>query len=114
MSFEDLGISGRILSALEKSDYKEPSPIQKKAIPEIMAGHDVVACAQTGTGKTAAFSLPLIERIVAKGDKWRKTTVLILSPTRELACQTNEKIRSYSKFVAVRSEVIYGGVRIGR
>ena len=115
-TFKDLGLSAKIIKALEGHQYKEPSSVQKKAIPEILAGHDVAACAQTGTGKTAAFSLPLIEKIAAKLEKVgtkdgakRKTTVLILSPTRELACQIQENIHIYCKYVPVRSAVVYGG-----
>ena len=112
MSFAALGLSPRLERALENNHYKEPSPIQKKAIPVIAKGLDVMACAQTGTGKTAAFSLPLIDRIVRAGEKWRRTTVLILTPTRELACQVVENIQSYSQYVPVRCEAIYGGVPI--
>ena len=110
MSFQNLGLSSRILRALEDHNYQEPSPIQRKAIPLISRGHDVIACAQTGTGKTAAFSLPLIARIEAAAEKWRRTSVLILSPTRELASQIAENIDCYTKYLPIRSTAIYGGV----
>ena len=81
-------------------------------LPAALEGDDILGLAQTGTGKTAAFSLPLIDRIVRAGEKWRRTTVLILTPTRELACQVVENIQSYSQYVPVRCEAIYGGVPI--
>lgn len=110
MNFSELGLCPRIVRALEEKSYKEPSPIQEKAIPLISKGSDVIACAQTGTGKTAAFSLPLIERIVAKNSEWRQTTVLVLTPTRELASQIVENINDYTKYLPVRCAAIFGGV----
>ena len=111
MSFKNFNLSPRILRALEDISYKEPSPIQQQAIPLIEKGSDLMACAQTGTGKTAAFSLPLIERIAARDEEWRRTTVLILSPTRELASQIVENINAYTKYLPVRCAIVYGGVR---
>ena len=109
MSFKELGLKESLLRALEKSEYKEPSKVQKKVIPEVLAGHDVSVCAQTGTGKTAAFALPIIQKISSVKKRWRETTVLILSPTRELAVQIHEAIEKYAEYVPVRSAAIYGG-----
>jgi ATP-dependent RNA helicase RhlE len=112
LSFSSLGINSKIIKALEENHYNCPSPIQEKAIPAIFTGKDIIACAQTGTGKTAAFSLPLIERIAQLKQRWRKTTVLVLSPTRELANQTAENIKKYSKYLPVRCTAVYGGVKM--
>lgn len=108
-SFKALGLSESLVRALDNCDYDKPTLVQQKVIPEILAGHDVSVCAQTGTGKTAAFALPLIEKIAQKGSKWRKTTVLIISPTRELACQIYDAVQTYAMFVPVRASVLYGG-----
>ena len=110
MKFSDLGLSPQLLRALDENKYRELSPVQKKAIPLIAAGHDMIACAQTGTGKTAAFSLPLIEKIAKAKESWRRATVLVLSPTRELALQISENINTYSKYLPIRCTAIYGGV----
>jgi ATP-dependent RNA helicase RhlE len=110
MNFSELGLCSRIIRALDEKSYTEPSPIQQKAIPIIAAGSDLIACAQTGTGKTAAFALPLIERIVGKNEEWRQTSVLVLSPTRELASQIVENITHYTKYLPIRCAAIYGGV----
>ena len=111
MTFSDLGLCPRIIKALEEKSYKTPSPIQLKAIPLVAQGSDIIACAGTGTGKTAAFSLPLIERIVEKNDKWRNITVLVLSPTRELATQIVDNINSYTTYLPIRALAVYGGVK---
>lgn len=110
MNFSKLGLNPRIIKALEDNKYLNPTPIQEQAIPEIMNGRDIIACAQTGTGKTAAFSLPLIEGISRSNERWRQTTVLILSPTRELATQIVDNVNHYSKYLPIRCCAVYGGV----
>lgn len=111
MSFNTLGLSDALLNAIEKKGYTNPSPIQQKAIPAILEKKDVLASAQTGTGKTAGFTLPLLQ-ILSQGQKLRKRPVraLILTPTRELAAQVLENVREYSEFLDLRSMVIFGGV----
>lgn len=116
MSFNSLGLSAPILKAITKQGYTEPTPIQEKAIPQILKGRDVLASAQTGTGKTAGFTLPMLEIISANKSNEkgrRKIKGLILTPTRELAAQIYDNIRAYSQFLDVRSTVIYGGVKQG-
>lgn len=111
MSFNELGLSEPLLKAVSKKGYTEPSPIQEKAIPLILEGKDVLASAQTGTGKTAGFTLPMLQ-ILSEGPKLRKRPIraLVLTPTRELAAQVLENVKDYSKFVDIRSTVIFGGV----
>ncbi|KZZ68717.1 DEAD/DEAH box helicase, partial [Oleiphilus sp. HI0128] len=113
MSFESLGLSLPLLKAIEELGYKTPSPIQEKAIPEVLAGHDLLAAAQTGTGKTAGFTLPILDRLV-KGEKPKGNRVraVILAPTRELAAQIAVSVEQYSKHLPLRSSVVYGGVKI--
>jgi len=113
MSFSQLGLSPLILKAVEQQGYTTPSPIQMKAIPEILKGSDVMAAAQTGTGKTAGFTLPLLE-ILSKGQsaEANQARVLILTPTRELAAQVAENVAIYSQFIPLKSVVVYGGVKI--
>ena len=110
MSFEEMQLAAPIKKAIKLCGYTEPTPIQEKAIPEVLAGRDVIASAQTGTGKTAAFMLPMLERLsqVKKGPKGAPR-VLVLTPTRELAAQSTEATRNYGKFLNVRSTVILGG-----
>lgn len=112
MKFNELALSEAVLRAVDKVGYTEPSPIQEQAIPHIIEGRDILGCAQTGTGKTAAFSLPMIDRFsIDKVPSGRGTTKsLILTPTRELAVQIYENIREYSQFAKVRSTVVFGGV----
>ncbi len=112
MSFENLGLSKSILRAVEKQGYDTPSPIQEKVIPHILAGKDVLASAQTGTGKTAGFTLPMLE-ILSKVELTGKKPVraLVLTPTRELAAQVHESVESYSEFLDINSTVIFGGVK---
>ena len=114
MKFEQLGLSKPILEALNALSITEPTPIQLAAIPAALKGNDVVGLAQTGTGKTAAFSLPLIEKIVASGRRPgpRKVHALILSPTRELASQIHKSIRDFSRRVKLRSVLAVGGLSI--
>lgn len=113
MTFNDLNLIPAILKALSQENYTSPTPIQEESIPAALAGRDVLGCAQTGTGKTAAFSLPIIQLLSqqpsAAGGK-RRIRSLILTPTRELALQISENIQAYSKFTSIRSTAIVGGV----
>lgn len=107
MTFKELELSEPILRALTEEKYETPTPIQAQAIPPVLAGHDLIGCAQTGTGKTAAFALPILEKLI--GESSHVTRVLVLTPTRELAMQIFESFRSYSRHMPVRSAVIFGG-----
>ena len=110
MSFESLGLAPALVRALAERNYTAPTPIQAEAIPLILAGHDLLGGAQTGTGKTAAFVLPLLQRLAAMGQrKDNRPRALILVPTRELAVQGHDSIRAYSKFQRVQTAVVYGG-----
>lgn len=111
MSFEDLGLSEALLKAVSKKGYTEPSPIQEKAIPEVLKRKDLLASAQTGTGKTAGFVLPIIQ-ILNQGQQLRNRPIrsLVLTPTRELAAQIQENVQAYGEFTDIRSAVIFGGV----
>lgn len=113
MSFENLGLSEALLKAVQEQNYTTPTPIQAQAIPAILAGGDLMASAQTGTGKTAGFTLPLIQKL-AGGERTRggQIRALILTPTRELAAQVHESIKTYGKYERVRSAVVFGGVKI--
>ena len=115
MSFETLGLSAEILRAVEEQGYREPTPIQRQAIPVVLEGRDLMASAQTGTGKTAGFTLPLLQ-LLSKHDHAikgrRPVRALILTPTRELAAQIGENVESYSKYLRLRSLVVFGGVSI--
>ena len=111
MSFQSLGLSEALLKAVSKKGYTTPSPIQQKAIPPILEGKDVLASAQTGTGKTAGFTLPLLHLLSENPkEKFRPIRALILTPTRELAAQVYANVREYSEFLNLRSAVIFGGV----
>jgi len=110
MSFELLGLRVDLLRAVATQRYARPTPIQIQAIPEILAGHDLLAGAQTGTGKTAAFVLPLLQRLSEKGHPQRHPRALILTPTRELAAQVGERVRAYGLHLSLRSGVVFGGV----
>jgi len=111
MSFQDLGLSEPLLKAISKKGYTTPSPIQEKAIPPVLEGRDVLASAQTGTGKTAGFTLPLLHYLSENPKaKFRPIRALILTPTRELAAQVHESVKDYSEFLDIRSTVIFGGV----
>lgn len=111
MSFKSLGLSEALLKAVEKKGYTQPSPIQEQAIPSIIEGRDVLASAQTGTGKTAGFTLPLLHYISENPkQKFRPLRALILTPTRELAAQVYANVKDYSEFLNLRSAVIFGGV----
>ena len=114
MRFEDLALIPSILKALKEKNYIEPTPIQEKAIPVVLKRQDVLGVAQTGTGKTAAFAIPiiqLIQKIESKESGKPVPRVLILTPTRELAIQIEESIADYSKYTVVKQTVIFGGVK---
>jgi ATP-dependent RNA helicase RhlE len=111
MSFKNLGLSDALLKAISQKGYDTPTPIQQKAIPKILEGKDVLASAQTGTGKTAGFTLPMLQKLVASQPLHKRPVrALVLTPTRELAAQVLEDVKTYSKFVDIRSTVIFGGV----
>ena len=116
MNFESTGLSKPILTTLQELGYETATPIQAQAIPPIMEGRDVVGLAQTGTGKTAAFTLPLLHRInkSSEGGKHRPVRVLILSPTRELAAQIDKSVRDYGGRLPLKSTCVVGGVPIKR
>ncbi|WP_179319334.1 DEAD/DEAH box helicase [Winogradskyella helgolandensis] len=111
MSFKSLGLSEPLLKAIQKKGYETPSPIQAKAIPPVLEGRDVLASAQTGTGKTAGFTLPLLHLLSDHtAQRHRPIRALILTPTRELAAQVFANVKEYSEFLNIRSAVIFGGV----
>ena len=111
MTFDSLELNSSILKAIKLKGYSQPSPIQEKAIPEILKGNDVLASAQTGTGKTAGFTLPMLHLLSDKSfDRRRKIKALILTPTRELAAQIHENVKEYGKYTSIKSTVIFGGV----
>ncbi|MBK4736809.1 DEAD/DEAH box helicase [Noviherbaspirillum pedocola] len=115
MSFQELGLSEAIVRAVTEQGYTTPTPIQKQAIPAVLAGGDLLAGAQTGTGKTAGFTLPILQRLSAlpvKSGARRAIRALILAPTRELAAQVEESVRTYGKYLKLTSAVIFGGVGI--
>ena len=111
MTFKELNLSAPLLRAVQEAGYETPSPIQAAAIPPVLSGRDLMGCAQTGTGKTAAFALPMLERLTANAPR-RKGAIraLILTPTRELALQIGESFDAYGKYLKLRSTVIFGGV----
>ena len=113
MSFATLGLSESLLRAVTEKGYDTPSPIQAQAIPAVLEGKDVMAAAQTGTGKTAGFTLPLLQRL-SKGQPGRpnQARALILTPTRELAAQIAENVEAYGRYLSLRSTVVFGGVKI--
>jgi ATP-dependent RNA helicase RhlE len=115
MTFDDLGLSPEILRAVREEGYTEPTPIQEQAMPLVLAGRDLLARAQTGTGKTAAFALPILERLKQHANTSfsparHPIRVLVVTPTRELAVQVGESFKSYGRHVGLRTTVIYGGV----
>ncbi|WP_027159303.1 DEAD/DEAH box helicase [Methylobacter luteus] len=115
MSFEQLGLTEELLKAVADQGYTTPTPVQQQAIPLILEGRDVLAGAQTGTGKTAGFTLPLLQRLAANStrpQKPRPVRALILAPTRELAVQVHESVKTYGKYLPLYAEAIYGGVNI--
>lgn len=115
MTFKELNIAENILRALQDEGYETPTPIQAEAIPIVLAGNDILGCAQTGTGKTAAFSIPIIQLLMdgAKDRpqaRRREVRALVLTPTRELAIQIDESFRNYGKYTGIKTCVIFGGV----
>ena len=113
MTFKELHLINNIQQALEEEGYKNPTPIQEQAIPEILAEKDLVACAQTGTGKTAAFAIPIIQlihQIVGSAKKTKRIRTLVITPTRELAIQIGESFNTYGKYTNIKTLVIFGGV----
>lgn len=115
MSFDSLGLCTELLRAVEEQGYSVPTPIQQQAIPIVLRQRDLMACAQTGTGKTAGFTLPLLQLLSQKTSSIKgrcPIRALILTPTRELAAQVGENVTNYSKYLAIRSLVVFGGVSI--
>ena len=115
MSFESLGLRAELLRAVSEKGYSEPTPIQRQAIPLILEGRDIMGGAQTGTGKTAGFTLPLLQRLMSTdkpGKGRRAIRALVLTPTRELAAQVAESVRIYGEHLPLRSTVVFGGVSI--
>jgi len=117
MQFSDLGLKAELLRAVEEQGYTQPTPIQEQAIPPILLGQDVMAGAQTGTGKTAAFTLPLLQRLLPQANNSvsparHPVRALVLAPTRELAAQVWESVRTYGQHTMLRSACVYGGVAI--
>jgi len=111
MTFQNLNIIVPVLNAIEQNGYTHPTPIQQKAIPVILQGRDLMGCAQTGTGKTAAFAIPILQQLAAIKPKHLKCIrTLILTPTRELAIQINENFATYGKFLTLKHTAIFGGV----
>lgn len=116
MTFKQLGITPNILRALAAQGYTNPTPIQAKSIPILLRGKDLLGCAQTGTGKTAAFAVPILQHLYLNQEQHRgdrKIRALIVTPTRELAIQIGESIATYGKYTGIRSTVIFGGVKQG-
>ena len=115
MSFESLGLRAELLRAVSEKGYSEPTPIQRQAIPIILEGKDIMGGAQTGTGKTAGFTLPLLQRLMSSGkqEKGRRAIrALVITPTRELAAQVSESIDTYGRHLPLKSTVVFGGVSI--
>ncbi len=114
MTFDSLGLAPELSRALNELGYATPTPIQSEAIPLVLEGRDLMAGAQTGTGKTAAFSLPVLQRLLTGSGRpavaGKKPRALVLTPTRELAAQVNESLRAYGRHLRVRTGVIFGGV----
>lgn len=114
MTFSNLGLRAELLRAVAEQGYENPTPIQQQAIPAVLQRRDVMASAQTGTGKTASFTLPVLQRLSeGTGKRRRQPRALILTPTRELAVQVSESVSTYGKYVPLKTAVVYGGVRIG-
>ncbi|MDH4110999.1 MAG: DEAD/DEAH box helicase, partial [Gammaproteobacteria bacterium] len=112
MLFNELGLKAELLRAVEEKGYREVTPIQQQTIPLVLAGRDILAGAQTGTGKTAGFTLPLLQRLDASAPARRGVRALILTPTRELAAQVRASVRDYGRYLRFRSVEVYGGVSI--
>ena len=115
MTFESLGLSEPLLRAVRANGYTTPTPVQRQAIPAILGGNDIMAAAQTGTGKTAGFTLPLLQLLSHKPPVTRKQVhALVLTPTRELAAQVQDSVLTYGKYLELRSTVVFGGVNINQ
>src|SRR5213075_501884 len=112
MPFAKLGLSAPVLEGVKAMGYSEPTPIQLRAIPLLLSGRDVIGSAQTGTGKTAAFALPILSKLGA--NKGPSPRCLIMEPTRELAAQVETAVRDYARFTNLRVAVVYGGVGYGK
>ena len=114
MKFNDLNLSDPILRSLKDQNYKKPTPIQAEVIPAVLNNSDIMAAAQTGTGKTAAFVLPILSKLSNPEYKYKghQLRALIVTPTRELAAQVRESVNTYSKYLSIRSTAVYGGARI--
>ena len=114
MKFNDLNLSDPILRSLKDQNYKKPTPIQAEVIPAVLNNSDIMAAAQTGTGKTAAFVLPILSKLSNPKYKYKghQLRALIVTPTRELAAQVRESVNTYSKYLSIRSTAVYGGARI--
>ena len=110
MSFDNLGLHPNILKGIKEIGFEKPTPIQEQAIPKIIEGRDVIASAQTGTGKTAAFMLPILNRLLATPRTKKGVRALVLSPTRELALQSTDHLKKLSRYVPLRGEAIFGGM----
>src|SRR5687768_3776762 len=110
MPFSKLGLSPKVLEGVQASGYTEPTPIQLRGIPIVMSGRDMIGSAQTGTGKTAAFALPILSRLAQHG----ALRALVLEPTRELAAQVETAIHDYGRFTNLRTAVVYGGTGYGK
>ena len=115
MKFIELGLSDSLVSAVEKNGYTESTPIQAQAIPKILAGKNLLAAAETGTGKTAAFALPIIQKLNNKNQgKYKRIKALVLTPTRELASQVGSNFKKYASHSNLRIVDVYGGVKISQ
>src|SRR4029077_9186022 len=117
LPFEYLGLSAELLRAVAEEGDETPTPVQDQAIPLVLEGRDLLAAAQTGTGKTAAFVLPILERLKAQANTSfsparHPVRALIITPTRELAMQVHDSVRAYGRYVPLRSGVVYGGVPV--
>ena len=113
MLFKELGLSAELLRAIQDQGYTQATPVQERAIPVVLKGNDLLAGAQTGTGKTAGFTLPMLHRLSMSKPQHKKPRALILTPTRELAAQVSESVSNYSKYLPLKQTVIFGGVKIG-
>ncbi len=110
MPFRSLGLEPRILQAIQQAGYTEPTPIQSAAIPQVLAGHDLIGIAQTGTGKTAAFAFPILTQLAKRPQGNRRIRTLIIAPTRELVVQIEENVRAYARHLPFRVATVFGGV----
>ncbi len=115
MTFQELGLDEKLLRSLKTEGYERPTAIQEQAIPVLLQGRDLIGCAQTGTGKTAAFSLPILQHLLpVSGSKQRQILALIVAPTRELAIQINDSLNAYGRHTGLRNTVVFGGVSASR